>query len=237
MHFSHSIFPGVSLVPLPGRETGDHKQQHRSRPPQHRRKACSSWGAWVPSLEGENNPLSLQTGKTKPSALVTKRQILPPFITYQPKQERSSTGYSCTGLLSSLGFTNSFRCHFQLSPGWGDYDTPNARLTVETIPMGCTEIWNESTRYGNTVRLYCLILYSLLTFNSKNFSTSSDVLSTCALCQKGRVCWSKKLSKQLLSSSPRNNFNCHCHTIFLKERTLNSDQKEKNLNALIQSGS
>lgn len=73
-------------------------------------QACSSRGGCLGSLcKGRDNPLPLQSGRTKPPALATKRQILPPFITYQPKQERSSTGGCCAGPLSSLGFTKCFR--------------------------------------------------------------------------------------------------------------------------------
>lgn len=128
MQFSQSLLLSLSLSLLPGQKTKEHKGSTVPLLPQHQERRPTPHRAQM-HLSGRGGTISFCYGQAKTPALVTKWQILPPFIMYLPKQEESTTGDSCVGssTISCLGFatTSASDFPFQLSAGWRDYYTLN----------------------------------------------------------------------------------------------------------------
>ena len=129
MHFSQSIF--LSL--LPGQKTREHKGSTAPLLPQHQERRPTPHKVPL-HLPGRRGTISFHCGQAKTPALATKRQFLPPFIRYLPKQEGSTTGGSCVGSLtiSYLCFNTTIASDFtfQLSIGWRGYYTVNLAVSL-----------------------------------------------------------------------------------------------------------
>lgn len=134
-----------------GAELGAHRSRPTGAAPFPETGLASHGVLGLPLCKGSNKSPSSTDMWNKPPTLVTKRRFLPPFITSQPKRERSNTGGSCAGPLSSLGFSKCLRCHLSAQPRVRQLQHLKCRSYFGNLPHGM----HRDVEQEHCVQKYC----------------------------------------------------------------------------------